>query len=87
MYAIRSYYVLVAAGPGMEDKLPLLKELQDRAVIICVHRALPVLLAAGVTPHFTVINDTSYFAARLYDALPGSVPTMLVAHCLSYNFV
>lgn len=75
--------VLVAAGPGMEDKLPLLKELQDRAVIICVHRALPVLLDAGVTPHFTVINDTSYFAARHYDPLPESVPTMLVAHCLA----
>ncbi|WP_035039902.1 6-hydroxymethylpterin diphosphokinase MptE-like protein [Desulfovibrio sp. X2] len=74
--------VLVAAGPDMERRLPLLRRLRERAVIIAVHRALPVLLKNGVHPHFTVINDSSMAAGAFFDRLPERVPSTLVAHCL-----
>ena len=48
---------VIAAGPSLEQSLPLLRQLQDRMVLVAVGTALKPLLAAGVMPHLVVSVD------------------------------
>ena len=57
-------FVVVAAGPSLEQLLPQMAELKKRAVIVCVETALHALLKAGVEPDFIVITDPQYYAYR-----------------------
>ncbi len=49
--------VIVSAGPSLEKNMHLLKELDERAVIIAVDTAVKPLMAAGITPHVVVTGD------------------------------
>lgn len=51
--------VVVAAGPTLEASLPLLRQIRDRVLIISVGTAYRPLLAAGISPHFTILVDGS----------------------------
>lgn len=75
--------ILAAAGAGLADKLDYLRANQDHAVIIAVNSALKALVAAGIKPHFCVVNDTSLQVAKTFADLPLLRPVMLVAHSLS----
>ena len=68
-------FVVVAAGPSLEQLLPKMAELKKRAVIVCVETALHALLKIGVEPHFIVITDPQYYAYRHIAGLasPSSV--------------
>lgn len=76
--------VLVAAGPDLEAKLDWLARNRDRAVIVAVNSALKTLQAAGVEPHFALINDTSISVEATFKGLAPMPRTYLVAHCLSF---
>jgi hypothetical protein len=71
--------VLVAAGPSLDDALPSLRALRDRALLIAVDTALRPLLAAGITPHAVVAVDPSEENARHLVDLPSCEGTVLVA--------
>jgi len=43
--------IVCGAGPSLEKQLPLLRELQDRALIIAAGSAAPILSQAGIEPH------------------------------------
>lgn len=43
--------IVVATGPSLTKQLPLLKELQDKAVIIAADASLKPLLEFGIRPH------------------------------------
>lgn len=75
--------ILVAAGPALTEKLDYIRKNRDRAVVICVNNALKPLSEAGIKPHFTVINDTSFASAEVFDVIPKQPGTILVAHCLA----
>ncbi|XPV76640.1 MAG: 6-hydroxymethylpterin diphosphokinase MptE-like protein [Desulfovibrio sp.] len=75
--------ILVAAGKAMQDKISYIKANADKAVVICVNGALKALLAAGIEPHFCIINDTSLLSARSLKDLPPKMKTVLVAHSMS----
>lgn len=75
--------ILCAAGPALADNMEYVRKNQDRAVVIAVNNALKPLLAAGVEPHFTVINDTSVESEPGLSGLPKLSRGALVAHCLS----
>lgn len=75
--------ILAAAGPALADSLEFIRGNRDRAVVIAVNSALKPLLAAGITPHFVVINDTSTDSEPTLAGLPLLPDTVLVAHCLS----
>lgn len=49
--------ILVSAGPSLNKQLPRLKELQGRAVIICVDTAMRALLNAGIRPDLVAAVD------------------------------
>ena len=49
--------VVVAAGPSLESQMEALKQVRDRAIIICVGKSLRFLLENGIDPHFTAHLD------------------------------
>ncbi|MGN0739776.1 MAG: 6-hydroxymethylpterin diphosphokinase MptE-like protein [Treponema sp.] len=55
--------LIVAAGPTLQDTIPLLKELKKRTVLIAVDTALKTLLKNNVQPDFVVLIDPQYYAA------------------------
>ncbi|MBP8866442.1 MAG: motility associated factor glycosyltransferase family protein, partial [Acetobacterium sp.] len=49
--------ILVAGGPSLDKNIHLLKQAQEKAVIIAVDTVLPALLKNGVHPHFLTCID------------------------------
>jgi len=75
--------VLVAAGPTLPEQLEYLRAVRGNALVIAVNNALKPLVAAGITPHFVVANDTSELTAQSWSGLPPLPEVALVAHCLA----
>lgn len=75
--------ILAAAGPALADSLDYIRANRERAVLIAVNSAVKPLLAAGITPDFVVINDTSTDSEPTLAGLPPLPGVRLVAHCLS----
>lgn len=55
--------LIVAAGPTLQDTIPLLHELKKRTVLIAVDTALKTLLKNNIQPDFVVLIDPQYYAA------------------------
>lgn len=49
--------ILVAGGPSLDKNIHLLKQIQEKAVIIAVDTVLPALLKNNVHPHFLTCID------------------------------
>ncbi len=60
--------VIVAAGPSLDKQLPLLREYQDRVVIISIGQTVKALAAAGIRPHLVHILESRNVAHQLTDA-------------------
>jgi hypothetical protein len=58
---------VLAAGPSLDELLPLLKDVRERSLIVCVDTALRSALRAGVQPDFVVVVDPQYWNARHLD--------------------
>lgn len=54
--------VILAAGPTLEEALPHLNAIKDRAVLIALDTSLRAMLRAGVEPDFIVLTDPQYWA-------------------------
>jgi len=61
--------VIAAAGPTLDELLPLLPDLAERAVIISSDTAARALLRIGVTPDFIIVVDPQYWNSRHLDGL------------------
>ncbi|MBF0481514.1 MAG: DUF115 domain-containing protein [Desulfovibrionaceae bacterium] len=72
--------IVATAGPDLDSKIDYIRANRDKAVVICVNSALRTLAAAGVTPHFVVINDTSLESAATIENLSLPPGVRLVAH-------
>lgn len=57
-------FVILGAGPSLESILPYIKDIQERAVTVCVETALHTLLRAGVQPDFVLLTDPQFWAYR-----------------------
>ncbi len=67
--------IIVSAGPSLKKNIHLLKEAQDRFIIITGGRTLKALIDAGVTPHFVCIIDPVDKTFRLVEkSLDCSAP-------------
>jgi hypothetical protein len=71
--------VIVGAGPSLDDNLPALAALQERAVIICADTALRPLRAGGVRPHIVVAVDPAPLNAEHLAGLEGLTDIWLAA--------
>jgi hypothetical protein len=61
--------LMIAAGPTLDDILPLLPELRNRMFITAVDTALGPCLRAGVEPDAVVVVDPQYWNTRHLDNL------------------
>ncbi len=75
--------LLLAAGPTLDQILPLLPELARRYLVVAVDTAIAPTLRAGVRPDFAVVVDPQYWNARHLDRV---VPegTMLVSEASAH---
>ncbi len=56
--------LLLAAGPTLDNVLPLLKALREKCVVIAADTALRACLREGVQPDFLVLVDPQYWNYR-----------------------
>lgn len=78
--------LLVAAGPSLDEALPLLPEISRRCVLVVVDTALRAVLGAGAVPDFVLVVDPQYWNARHLDRCP--VPhSILVSESAVYPSV
>ncbi|KNY26471.1 protein of unknown function DUF115 [Pseudobacteroides cellulosolvens ATCC 35603 = DSM 2933] len=64
--------ILISAGPSLRKNIHLLKEIQDKAVLMAAGKAVAVLEEYGITPHFMVGIDASEAEAELHSKVKSS---------------
>jgi len=64
--------LVIAGGPSLDDILPLLKDLQERFLLVAVDTSLRACLRAGVDPDLLVVMDPQYWNTRLMDGCCSS---------------
>lgn len=64
--------ILVGAGPSLSAALPMLREVQDRAVIVVADTATKLLLREGIRPHFTALLDMTDKTVKFFKDLPAA---------------
>ena len=52
--------IICGAGPSLQSAIPMLKQLEGRAIIIAGGSAIAALTAAGIQPHFGVAVDPNF---------------------------
>lgn len=57
-------FLILGAGPSLENVLPYLSEIKQKCVIVCVETALKAMLRSGVQPDFIILTDPQYWAYR-----------------------
>jgi len=76
--------VIVSTGPSLAKNIHLLKEIEDKAIIICVGQALRILLAYDIKPDFACTVDFGDVNATHFEGIWDSdVP--LVALTRTYS--
>ncbi len=69
--------VVVAAGPSLDKQLPLLREMQDRILIIAIGQTVKALRQAGIEPHLVHMLESKDVSDQLTDA--GDTTELCVA--------
>lgn len=69
--------VVVAAGPSLDKQLPLLREIQDRVVVIAIGQATRALVSAGIRPHLVHLLESRDVSHQLTDC--GDTRDFIVA--------
>ena len=79
-------FLILGAGPSLENILPYLKELKDKCIIICVETALRSMNRIGVSPDFIIITDPQWWAYKHIAGLkaPNSI---LITEISTYTSV
>jgi hypothetical protein len=84
--------IVVGAGPSLDKNVTLLKEVNDRAVIIAVDRVLGLLLPLGITPHlvpsidYSKINYDEKYAPLLMEKKLFMVSSQTLYHKITKSF-
>ena len=63
--------VVLAGGPTLDELLPLLPRIAERALLLSVNTPLAACLAAGVQPDCAVVVDPQFWASRYLDWTSG----------------
>ena len=70
--------LLLAAGPSLDNILPIMSELYKRFIIVAVDTSAGLLINSGYNPDFTVIVDPQYWNTRHLDRVDLS-KTILIS--------
>ncbi len=68
--------IIVAAGPSLQKNIDLLKEVGDRALIICVDTAFRILLRRGIYPHMVTSIERGISTLKYYNDLEEYQPDL-----------
>lgn len=61
--------IVVATGPSLRKSLPLLKELQDKVLLIAADASLKILIDANITPHFVCSIERDEGPKSFFDSI------------------
>lgn len=64
--------IIASAGPSLAKQIPLLRDLQDRALIIAADGSLGALLRNGIRPHLVTSIERDPPVARLFEGFDVS---------------
>jgi hypothetical protein len=64
--------ILVSAGPSLNKNIHLLKEVGNRALIVCVDTAYRALQKAGIVPHLLISIDGSHLNYKHFEGVDYS---------------
>lgn len=79
-------FLIIGAGPSLENILPYIKQLQKRMITVCVETALHTLLRSGIQPDFVIITDPQFWAYRHIAAL-SAPDSILISELSAYPAV
>jgi len=75
--------IIVSAGPSLRKNMEELKKLQNKALIVAVDTALPVLIRKGIYPHFVMTLDAQKHSIKHFKGW-ASPETAIIADLVSY---
>jgi hypothetical protein len=61
--------IVVSAGPSLEKNIHLLKDLKEKALIICAGSSIRAMKRNGVSPHLLIAVDTAEINNSVYNDL------------------
>ncbi|GIM45497.1 hypothetical protein DNHGIG_10460 [Collibacillus ludicampi] len=64
--------ILVSAGPSLNKNIHLLKDIGDRALIVCVDTAYRALQKEGIVPHLLITVDGSHLNYKHFEGVDYS---------------
>ncbi len=73
--------IIVSAGPSLRKNVRLLKDLEKKAVILCVDTSYKVCLKCGIQPHIVMTLDAQKHSVKHFLGTGGK--TLLVADMVS----
>src|SRR5690554_947171 len=76
--------ICVSAGPSLDKNIELLKEVKEKALLICVGTALKALLKQNVEPDIVVSMDGNAANYRHFEGVSCSPDTFLLAELANY---
>ncbi|MCR2039472.1 DUF115 domain-containing protein, partial [Campylobacter helveticus] len=63
--------IVISAGPSLSKQLPLLKKVQENAVLFCADGALNIVLEQGIEPDYVLSSDVDYMAKSFLHEIPA----------------
>lgn len=78
--------LVLAAGPSLDEILPLLPALRERLLLVCVDTALRSVLRQGIEPDFLIVVDPQYWNWRHLEGL-SSPSSMLISESAAWPAV
>ncbi|WP_270990453.1 motility associated factor glycosyltransferase family protein [Campylobacter upsaliensis] len=63
--------IVISAGPSLSKQLPLLKKVQENAVLFCADGALNIVLEQGIEPDYILNTDIRDFAKAFLHQIPA----------------
>ncbi|NFE60762.1 motility associated factor glycosyltransferase family protein [Clostridium botulinum] len=79
--------VIVSAGPSLEKNMELLKELDNKALIIAVGSAVNILEKKNISPHIIMGVDGQEMEAKIFQSLKNTKPILIFTPSIHYKAV
>ena len=79
--------IIVSAGPSLAKNVELLKDIKNKALIICVGTALRVLLDKGIIPDLVITVDPHIYNYRHFENIEFDNIPLVYYSCVNPNIL
>ncbi len=76
--------IIISSGPSLDQSLPYLRGVRDKAVLIAAESSVRVLLNAGIVPHFVACLERFIATEQIIGDLPELSNTWLITLPIVY---